>query len=208
MIYGKAIKLNERMYPEIIKPIYQEENQYSKGVKIVKEFQMPRANGKYIALCEGDDYWTSSEKLQKQYDILEKYTCLDVCSHISTVIDDKSGKIVKTTCPLQRDGIIPVEWFINAHGERVVETASLFFRRRIYEESPPFRNILTMDTTLRIWAALRGGMYFINENIFYFLFYLQSVFPIPLLPVLKNFCFFESILLSVSLICKFLSNFF
>jgi len=52
------IREYETRYPDIIKPIYQTENQYSKGVKISWEYQFSRARGKYIALCEGDDYWT------------------------------------------------------------------------------------------------------------------------------------------------------
>ena len=61
----------EAKYPDIIKPIYQTENQYSKRVAITANFQLPRAKGKYIALCEGDDYWTDPYKLQKQVDFLE-----------------------------------------------------------------------------------------------------------------------------------------
>lgn len=61
----------EDKYPDIIKPIYQIENQYSKGVNITLEIQFPHAKGKYIALCEGDDYWIDPLKLQKQVDFLE-----------------------------------------------------------------------------------------------------------------------------------------
>ena len=67
---AKIIREYEKKYPDIIKPIYQNENQYSKGVK--PDFNFPRAKGKYIALCEGDDYWTDPLKLQKQVDFLEK----------------------------------------------------------------------------------------------------------------------------------------
>lgn len=59
-------------YPDIFKPIYQTENQFSRGVKVNATFQYPRANGKYIAICEGDDYWIDPLKLQKQVDILEQ----------------------------------------------------------------------------------------------------------------------------------------
>ena len=45
-------------YPHIFKPVFQSENQYSKGVSIWMNFQIPRVSGKYIAFCEGDDYWT------------------------------------------------------------------------------------------------------------------------------------------------------
>lgn len=66
------IREYEVNYPDIIKPIYQTENQYSKKTGIMKTFQYPRVKGKYIALCEGDDYWIDSLKLQKQVDFLEK----------------------------------------------------------------------------------------------------------------------------------------
>jgi len=59
-------------YPEFIITIIQKENQFSKGIKPIFEYVYPRAQGKYIANCEGDDYWTDSYKLQKQVDFLEK----------------------------------------------------------------------------------------------------------------------------------------
>ena len=43
-------------YPEIIKPIYQQENMYSKGIDIFATFILPKMSGEYIAICEGDDY--------------------------------------------------------------------------------------------------------------------------------------------------------
>ena len=67
---ANIIRKYEKKYPEIIKPIYQKENQYSQEVEISKQFQFPRARGKYIAICEGDDYWTNPYKLQKQVIVL------------------------------------------------------------------------------------------------------------------------------------------
>jgi len=66
------IKEFEALYPRIIKPIYQKENQYSKGVSMSITYNFPRAKGKYIAMCEGDDFWTDSLKLQKQVDFLQE----------------------------------------------------------------------------------------------------------------------------------------
>lgn len=65
------IEQYEKLYPNLIKPIYQKENQYSQKISIWKTYQFPRAKGKYIALCEGDDYWTDPLKLQKQVEVLE-----------------------------------------------------------------------------------------------------------------------------------------
>lgn len=75
------IREYEAKFPHLIKPIYQTENQYSKGVKVTLRYNYPRMRGKYIALCEGDDYWTDPYKLQKQVDFLEKHPDYVMCSH-------------------------------------------------------------------------------------------------------------------------------
>ena len=68
---ANIIREYEENYPNIFKPIYQTENQYSKGKNISATYNWPRAIGKYIAQCEGDDYWTDPLKLQRQVDFLE-----------------------------------------------------------------------------------------------------------------------------------------
>jgi Glycosyltransferases involved in cell wall biogenesis len=68
---ASIIREYESKYPDIIKPIYQTENQYSKGIQILTEFLYSRVNGKYIAFCEGDDCWIDPLKLQKEVDFLE-----------------------------------------------------------------------------------------------------------------------------------------
>lgn len=75
------IREYEKQYPDIIKPIYQKENQYSKGVSISKTFNFPRVKGEYVAMCEGDDYWIDHCKLQKQVDFLDKNLDYNICFH-------------------------------------------------------------------------------------------------------------------------------
>lgn len=58
-------------YPDIIKPIYETENQYSKKDGSLRRIMNKHTCGKYVAYCEGDDYWTDPLKLQKQVDFLE-----------------------------------------------------------------------------------------------------------------------------------------
>ena len=68
------IKEYEKKYPDIIKPIYQKENQYSKGIPgYITNLVSSKCKGKYIAMCEGDDYWTDPYKLQKQVDYLDEH---------------------------------------------------------------------------------------------------------------------------------------
>ena len=82
-------------YPDIFFPIFQSENQYSKGIRGFNvRFNFPRCRGKYIALCEGDDYWVDPLKLQKQFDFLETNNEYVLCSH-DAKITDSSGKLIK-----------------------------------------------------------------------------------------------------------------
>jgi glycosyltransferase involved in cell wall biosynthesis len=72
------IREYEEKYPHIFKPIYEKENLYTKGgflaVNKVMNKAIDASGAKYIAMCEGDDYWNSSLKLQKQVDFLETHT--------------------------------------------------------------------------------------------------------------------------------------
>lgn len=70
---AEIIREYAERFPNIIKPIYEEENQYSKdGFWGLNKIMLTHTKGTYIAFCEGDDYWTDELKLQKQVDILEE----------------------------------------------------------------------------------------------------------------------------------------
>lgn len=69
----------EEKYPGIIRPIYQTENQVSLGINSVTKYIFPLVKGKYVAVCEGDDYWTDSHKLQSQIDLLEAHPECHFC---------------------------------------------------------------------------------------------------------------------------------
>lgn len=85
------IRQYEAVYPHIIKPIYQSENQYSKRDGSIGRAVDSRLNGKYYAVCEGDDYWCDTKKLQKQYDYMSQHEDCVLCCH-NTVIHDISEK--------------------------------------------------------------------------------------------------------------------
>lgn len=76
------IRKYQEKYPDIIKPIIQNENQWVKGLKgNNRRHNFPRAQGKYIAMCEGDDYWTDPNKLQKQFNFMEANPEYSLCTH-------------------------------------------------------------------------------------------------------------------------------
>jgi len=81
----------QRKFPEIIKPICQAENQYSKNIDVCG-FNYERILGKYVALCEGDDYWTDENKLQIQVDFMESHPECSVCFHpVNVIWEDNSN---------------------------------------------------------------------------------------------------------------------
>ena len=82
------IRQYEAKYPQIIKPLYEKENQWQKGRIGSEIFNFPRAKGKYIALCEGDDYWTDPYKLQKQVDFLEANQEYNLCVSGSRIYNE------------------------------------------------------------------------------------------------------------------------
>lgn len=84
---AEIIREYEKKYPDLIKSIYQTENQYSKGV-VVSELNRRRALGKYIAICEGDDYWIDPFKLQKQIDFMEKNPQCSMYFHDAELVDE------------------------------------------------------------------------------------------------------------------------
>lgn len=154
------IRQYEKKYPELIKPIYETENQYSKKDGSLSRIQYGRVRGKYIALCEGDDYWTDPHKLQKQFDVMEKHPEIDICATAAET--ETNGKITGKCAPSNVDTIFNVEEVINGGGG-FVATASLMCRAEIRKNPYPFLQMMPLDYFMQIAGALRGGMLFLSE---------------------------------------------
>lgn len=78
----EIVKEYAAKYPNLIFPLYETENQFCKpGRESMDFYNYRRARGKYIAYCEGDDYWTDPLKLQKQVDFMENHPEYSLCYH-------------------------------------------------------------------------------------------------------------------------------
>ena len=87
------IREYEEKYPDIIKTIYETENQYSKSdgsLTRIMNKAIDELGCKYVAVCEGDDYWTDPQKLQKQVDFLEAHEDFSVCCHNVNMWDEST----------------------------------------------------------------------------------------------------------------------
>lgn len=110
-------------YPNIIKPIYERENQYVKGQRPLP-IMHKKAIGKYIAMCEGDDYWIDPLKLQKQVDFLETHKSYSISYHDANVIDIKGEIISKSYGPKIRD--FSTDEMLS--GDAIILTGTAMFR--------------------------------------------------------------------------------
>ena len=164
------IREYEKKYPELFKPIYQTENQYSKNVDMTKEYMIPLVTGKYVAECEGDDYWTDPYKLKKQYDAMESNPDCYMCLHKVKVINDE-GDDVGYTCP-RNDitlSVLPTGYICeNYDNAKYFHTCSYFFKAEYYNSMrsnpPKFRRVAPVGDipTLLYFTAL-GKAYYMNE---------------------------------------------
>lgn len=77
-------------YPDIFKPTLYKENNYSRGLGYVGLYDgIKNAQGKYVAYCEGDDYWTDPLKLQKQVDFLDSHPEYEICANEIRIKNDR-----------------------------------------------------------------------------------------------------------------------
>lgn len=128
---SEIIKEYAEKYPRLIKPLIQTENQWSKGVNsITCTFNLPRAKGKYIALCETDDYWCDNKKLQNCCDFLEKHPDFSAVTHQTKMID-VDGNYLAYCSKLKEDTDIET---LNSYLD-FPHTSSYFFRNPLITEN-------------------------------------------------------------------------
>lgn len=162
---AEIIREYAEAFPRLIKPILQTENQYSQG-KPTSANNYRRALGRYVAVCEGDDYWVDPSKLEKQAAALQKHPNIDLCIHSAHQIDCKTGARSMIGQYLAQSGILPTgSVIVKEHG--MIPTASSFLRKDVFAEMLEFRDarpFLTVgDIYLHFFGAKRGGAYYINE---------------------------------------------
>lgn len=160
------IREYERKYPEIFKPIYQTENQYSQG-KSVTELISSKLTGKYTAFCEGDDYWADPYKLNKQFDALEKNIDCVLSTHLVKMVSER-GDFIGSRIPEEKieSGIIPGIKLIETI-QYLFQTSSYFIRTECYKDflNQQFRKISPVgDVPILLYCGAIGNVYYFEEE--------------------------------------------
>lgn len=154
---SEIIKEYQKKYPHIIKPNIQNENLYSQGIRnMMIRFLLPNAKGKYIALCEGDDYWTDATKLQRQVDFLDKHSDYALCFHPVKVFFENNE---------QEEHIFPAEkpklTVKELLKQNYIQTNSVMYRRQKYTDLP--KEMVPGDWFLHLYHAYHGKIGYINK---------------------------------------------
>ena len=155
-------------YPEIIRPFYQVENQFSKGIGYIYEnIFYPKARGKYFAFCEGDDYWTDESKLQRQADFLESHPDYSACVHNTTLHYCNGSRPDELLIPSRGDHEVLYENVIRGPID-AYHTSSLMARREVIVQTPDFYRAATAhgfaDYAWALLLRLNGGIWFIDRS--------------------------------------------
>lgn len=146
-----------KKHPSIIRPIFEESNQFSQGrVDFVKNMFV-QARGQYIAVCEGDDYWTDKRKLQKQVEFMDNNpTCSVVFHPVRMIFED--GKHEATIFPDRKDDF-DIKHLIMRHN--FAQTSSVMYRKVDYGKFNV--NVSPGDIYMLLYSAQSGGIGFIDS---------------------------------------------
>lgn len=117
----------------------------------------------YLALCEGDDYWTGPEKLQIQSDCLDAHPEVDMCTHSYREVSAITGKTIRFIQRKKHNCIISAEEIIAGRGENLT-TDSIVYRVRLEDRIPSFRQFMNYDYSLYIHGSVRGGLYYFERE--------------------------------------------
>jgi glycosyltransferase involved in cell wall biosynthesis len=165
---AQIVKEYESKFPHLFRCVYQTENQFAKQNTLVN-ILFPMSQGKYIALCEGDDYWTDPYKLQKQVDFLEANPGYSICFHNAEIIDEGTQLSEGLFVGLQKQQyvqlnssreVLPYEIMI----DWIVPTASCLFRSNLIDyKKINSNNFVFGDIALFLSLTAKGKVFYLNE---------------------------------------------
>lgn len=162
------IKEYAEKYPDIIKPIYESENQYSKQdgslTRIMNE-ACKATGAKYVAICEGDDYWTDPLKLQKQIDIMESDPDITLSFHSVYEIFETATYNNTIRKKISNRYYTGVEWFRT----RPSQTASFIHKidildSKLYNAIINSHKFLVGDVPLVLVCACSGKIFGLSDT--------------------------------------------
>ena len=158
----------QRRFPDIIRLLLYDQKLPGTPGRLNNMRNPMACRGRYTAWLDGDDYWLDANKLQDQYDVMEKYSALSCCFHDTRCEEvDEGGALIdepflrsEPASSRRSTGFYPHEAFC-ANRNIKVHTSSFFFRTRIFGEWPDdYEQVVSADQYLYLLVTQRGPAYY------------------------------------------------
>lgn len=157
---SKILRQFQSEYPDKVFPIIQDENQYSKGIKI-STIMANVAKGEYLAWCEGDDFWIDDNKLQLQVDAIENHSA-NICFHSCyTQLPNKKRKL---SCRVASCNSLIGFSDVLRGGGGFIPTASILLRKSTFLSFPSwFQDAPVGDYYIQMLGAIENGAIYLDK---------------------------------------------
>jgi len=156
-------------YPDIIRPFYQEKNLYSQ-VRMPGLFERvfyPNLKGKFISICEGDDKFSDSKKLQMQVDFLESHPDYTACVHNTTLHFCADSSADRPLVGKKGDRDVEFETVVKGMSS-AFHTSSILARKEYIVSPPDFHYVAGSygftDYAIGLWLTMNGKVRFIDRE--------------------------------------------
>jgi glycosyltransferase involved in cell wall biosynthesis len=157
---AEILKQYEAKYPNVFRIVYQKENVYSKGIKPWCHILFPMARGKYIAICDGDDFWDDPAKLKKQVDYLEANAGDVVTYHDARTIDADGNPLEASVLPEDRKRDFTSDEIMTGV---FLLPVTMCFRNVLHDFPPEIGTVANGDTFIISMLGQYGGGKYLNS---------------------------------------------
>ncbi len=147
----------EKRYPNKFRLLLHKKNlgMHKNGSRV-----LDACTGEYIAMLDGDDYWTSPEKLQKQVDFLDNHSECAVCYHDALIVHEDGSREPMRYRPSQKAFSSVEDLLIDNY----IPTCAVMFRNGLFGRIPDWVGVLKMgDWLIHILNALHGRVGYLDE---------------------------------------------
>ncbi len=157
---GEVLDLYQKAYPDLIHVEHRQTNLQGKEnlLQLIR-----KAKGAYIALCEGDDYWTDEGKLQKQIDFMRQHPGCSMCFHAAKVVTEKKHSLCFRIRPFLESQVCQAEDIVRLAGGGI-PTQSKVLRREVFDVIPAwYMKAHVGDMAQDLLAVCHGEVYYMDE---------------------------------------------
>lgn len=150
----------QKRYPDKVKAVLHNKNLGQNGLFNTIE-TLKLAKGKYIAPLDGDDYWTSPDKLQKQVDFMESHLDFSACFH-NALVTYEDGSSSHEVNPVDQKKVIGVRDLVGEEEIWFMATSAVMFKNGLMHYPDWFLKSTSGDIPRYVILAQQGPIGYVE----------------------------------------------